>query len=110
MFTTIFPAHLQNSAADFFANVETLVRNDWQLQASIVGMCILAVLILTIQIEWRKHEPSLTNLHRRDEDKCPSGTVSDIKLMKLDSFNKYDYEKIQQYPDEDPLTFVKKRI
>ena len=100
--------NIQNEFLAFYYNLEAMVESDWQLQASIVGLCILIVLIVFIKIEWAKHEPHLTNLHQKHKGILHTSTVSSERLAKLDSFTKYDYEKIQQYPDEDPLTFVKK--
>ena len=100
--------NLQTDLRAFLSNLEALVQSDWQLQASAIGLCVLIVLIILIQVEWTKHEPHLTNLHQRHTDILNHSTVSNERLAKLDSFTKYDYEKIQQYPDEDPLTFVKK--
>lgn len=100
--------NFQNSLASFVTYIEKLIQNDWQLQASIVGMCVLTVLIVLIKAEWAKHEPNLANLHRRGTSSQQYRAVSDLQFMKYDSFDKYDYERIQQYPDEDPLTFVKK--
>ena len=101
--------NIESDIKALLIKVESLIENDWQLQASVFGFVVLAVLVILIKIEWSKHEPHLTNLHRRHADIRQFHAVSNERLMKLDSFNKYDYERIQQYPDEDPLTFVKKQ-
>ena len=100
--------NLQNDLRALFFYVEDQVQSDRQLQASIVGLCILIVLIILIKREWAKHEPHLTNLHQRHSEILQHSTGLNERSASLDSFTKHDYEKIQQYADEDPLTFVKK--
>ena len=101
--------NIQNEFLAFCYSLEAIFESDWQLQASIVGFFILIVLIVLIKREWAKHEPHLTNLHQKHKGILHNSSVSNERLAKLDSFTKYDYDRIQQYPDEDPLTFVKKR-
>ena len=83
------------------------ISSDWQLQASAIGLAVFAVLVLLINCEWNKHKANLMNLDL-DREILQARTPSSDKLLKVDSFNKYDYDRIQ-FPDEDPLTFVKKR-
>lgn len=99
--------HLDNILS-LFAAAREKIKEDWQLQASVVGFGILVFLLILINIEWRKHGSNLMNLDL-DNHLQQDHVVSSERVLKMDSFNQYDYEKIQQFPDEDPLTFVKKR-
>ena len=100
--------NLQNDLRALYLYLEAQVQSDRQLQASIVGLFILLVLIILIKREWAKHEPHLTNLHQKNSEILQHSTGSNERLANVGSFTKHDYEKIQQYADEDPLTFVKK--
>ena len=100
--------NLQNDLRALYLYLEAQVQSDRQLQASIVGLFILLVLIVLIKREWAKHEPHLTNLHQKNSEILQHSTGSNEILANVGSFTKHDYEKIQQYADEDPLTFVKK--
>ena len=91
-----------------FTKVGETIKEDWQLQASVIGFGVLIFLLILINFEWSKHGSNLMNLDL-DNHLQQDHIVSSERVLKMDSFNQYDYEKIQQFPDEDPLTFVKKR-
>lgn len=90
--------------------VKLAVNNDWQVQGCVIGIFILCILLVLINIEWKIYGSSLVDLDM-DRDRIQQDlSTSNSNLSPRELFNGADLNKVHQFPDEDPLTFVKKRI
>lgn len=73
------------------------IRTDWQLQGAVFFLCLFCVLMILVNMKWNKY----------------GSTILGMKLENNKSYDNVDYpsglETVQEFPDEDPLTFVKKK-
>ena len=78
-------------------HVKEVIKEDWQLQGCIIAFIVLIILIVLINIEWKRHGSSIMNLE-----------TSNDKPSSVSSRNN-SFSNLPQFPDEDPLTFIKKK-
>lgn len=76
------------------------IKSDWQLQGSVFLLCLFSILMIMVTIQWRKYGVMILG----------------VELSKDQSRDFVDHgggtsnlETVQEFPDEDPLTFVKKK-
>ncbi len=93
----------------YFILFQAAVEQDWQLQCCLIGATILVLLLVLINIEWRRHGSNLMNLDL-DRNRIRSDlSASKERVLQRQSFHESNENKLQTFPDEDPLTFVKKK-
>ncbi len=96
--------------SSIYLELKSAIDQDWQLQGCIFGAFVLGILLILINIEWGRHGCNLMNLEvdRKRLQKSLS-TSSKEDVLYRESFSS-NVNTVQSFPDEDPLTFVKKRI
>jgi len=75
---------------------EDQIKSDWQLQGSFFLLILSLFILVLVKIQWNKYGPSIMGM----------------ELSSKASFDSVDHSgvgSVQDYPDEDPLTFVKKK-
>ena len=71
------------------------IKPDWQLQGAVFLFCLFFVLMILVTVQWNKYGSTILGMeleNNRDSVDHPSRL-----------------ETVQEFPDEDPLTFVKKK-
>lgn len=70
------------------------IKKDWQLQGSLILFLVLIFLFLLVKFEWNAYGPAIMEM---ELGKIPPYAAND----NIDG-------SFESYPDEDPLTFLKK--
>ena len=73
------------------------IKSDWQLQGSVFLLCLFCVIMILVAIQWKKYGSSILGMEL--SNKRPRDCVDHASGL----------ETVQEFPDEDPLTFVKKK-
>ena len=79
---------------------EEQIKSDWQLQGSFVLLVLSLFVMVLVKIQWNKYGPSIMGMEL-SASKASFDSVDHAGVGSLGS--------VQEYPDEDPLTFVKKK-
>ena len=72
------------------------IKTDWQLQGTCIFLLLFIFLMILVNLQWNKYGPAITG----------------IELAK--SYSSFDHvdsfaDTVPEFPDEDPLTFTKKK-
>ena len=91
-YTAYIFKHIQIELLDFYRKD---IQIDWQLQGCMILSCLLFILIIFVKIEWNAYGSAIMRL---ELGKAPPLHHDD----NIDG-------SFEFYPDEDPLTFLKKK-
>ena len=85
---------IQLVQSDIISFYDASIQPDWQLQGCCILCVLLAILITAIKLEWEWYGSTITNPNSVD---TTTNNYAD----------EHDGE-LEVFPDEDPLTFLKK--
>uniref|UniRef100_A0A7M5XG25 Uncharacterized protein n=1 Tax=Clytia hemisphaerica TaxID=252671 RepID=A0A7M5XG25_9CNID len=72
------------------------IEKDWQLQGSVFLMFLFCIIMVLVKIQWNKYGLAILGMELSSQ---PSTDTVDGRGL----------DTVHEYPDEDPLTFVKKK-
>lgn len=95
-FTNKSALYCQEATKKLLIFYEQDFKKDWQLQGAAILLIIFVVLMMLVKLEWNSYGPAIMGM---EITKTPS----------YDHVDGSSFDQPPEFPDEDPLTFTKKK-
>lgn len=95
-FTNKSALYCQEATRVLLTFYEQDFKKDWQIQGTVILLITFLVLMMFVKLEWNRYGPSIMGMELA---KTPS----------YDQIDTSDFYVSPEFPDEDPLTFTKKK-